>query len=74
MKKLLMALMVVLGVLLVEQSRAALCSGVLPAAALSGGALLTSLGMLPPQVFCALPFAVLAALLWSLRCLRRTAP
>ena len=78
MKKLLMALMVVLGVLLVEQPlagacRAALCSGVLPAAALSGGALLTSLGMLPPQVFCVLPFAALAALLWSLRCLQRAA-
>ena len=78
MKKILAAFLVAVGLTLIEQAlfgacRAALCSGVAPAAALTGGALLTSLGVLPPQVFCVLPFAALAALLWSLRCLQRAA-
>ena len=68
MKKMLIALAVVLGLLLAEQVvaeafRNALCSGVVPALVLSGGALLVALGVLAPQVYCVL---LLGTVLWSL--------
>ena len=71
MKKMLIALAVVLGLLLAEQVvaeafRNALCSGVVPALVLSGGALLVALGVLAPQVYCVLLFAALGTVLWSL--------